>query len=702
MVRYLPRQTPITVRREVQVRIHQEMTLSAVAILLYQWFVHPLTVMIANRKFFTRGPQSLLLLAISLFVISCGGLEVSTLTKPIQESQLATFLSHDHHLSDRSRQTLDNNQLLKDYKKSPDHAIHALIELDRKTPSVDNKLCIAEISSRRAELLESEGEHQKALGYYLCAAKYAIITHRKPILPESIENLRNIYNLSCSQATSIIYDLKVADRDNLRIEGPEGIYTISWDRSGKYTIDPTQFDSIKAADYIEIKGMLTERVRRDAVGAAMAGHMKRPAKPSKKDAFMPHTGFVIPATACIQLDEMHHGSQSFQLTLFNSYRKHTINLDGDDLKLSYDFTTALALIKTYSPEEDFGFSGMLNPNKYEQFTGLYLLRDYDPDKIPVVLVHGLMSSPLTWLDAINVIQSDPVLREKYQPVMFFYPTGYPIGYSAAKLRILLDDFQEVYNPNGSNPHMKNMVMIGHSMGGLLTNMQIRESGDDIYNALFERPIEQIDMSQQQKDTIMAIIEFSPNPNIKRVVFAAAPHRGSDIASGKIGDIARWLINIPFDIIEQSVTAFSQMATLDANTSKLTRLAPPSLPLVDGLTPTGVKISSERLDGIASLEPNNPFNLAVLKMPIGKNTTYHSIIGSKNLNDPLAESSDGVVPYWSSHLDGAASEKIVHSGHSLTGKGATIAEIRRILFLHLGQTSYPELPLLEKQIAREAE
>ena len=50
------------------------------------------------------------------------------------------------------------------------------------------------------------------------------------------------------------------------------------------------------------------------------------------------------------------------------------------------------------------------------------------------------------------------------------------------------------------------------------------------------------------------------------------------------------------------------------------------------------------------------------------------------------SSDGVVAYWSSHLDGAQSTRIVPSGHSTHQNPEGIAEVRRILLLHLHERS----------------
>jgi hypothetical protein len=62
-------------------------------------------------------------------------------------------------------------------------------------------------------------------------------------------------------------------------------------------------------------------------------------------------------------------------------------------------------------------------------------------------------------------------------------------------------------------------------------------------------------------------------------------------------------------------------------------------------------------------------------------SLHSIIGDRGRGD-TPDSSDGVVPYWSSHLDGARSERIVPSGHPAHQNKQGMEEVDRILRLNL--------------------
>ena len=108
---------------------------------------------------------------------------------------------------------------------------------------------------------------------------------------------------------------------------------------------------------------------------------------------------------------------------------------------------------------------MMRPQNYEQRAGLYMLEPYDPDRIPVIFVHGLMSVPQQWVPTIAAIESDPVLHGRYQFWAFAFPTGDPILISSLKLRESLEQVYKLY------PKTKDMVLISYSLGGLLALMQ---------------------------------------------------------------------------------------------------------------------------------------------------------------------------------------------------------------------------------------
>ena len=85
------------------------------------------------------------------------------------------------------------------------------------------------------------------------------------------------------------------------------------------------------------------------------------------------------------------------------------------------------------------------------------------------------------------------------------------------------------------------------------------------------------------------------------------------------------------------------------------------------------------NSVTSLSPKNPTLKVVDKAPM--RVPHHTILGDRGRGDS-PNSSDGVVPYWSSHLDSAQSQKIVPGPHGSCELPQTIEELKRILHLHL--------------------
>jgi pimeloyl-ACP methyl ester carboxylesterase len=294
--------------------------------------------------------------------------------------------------------------------------------------------------------------------------------------------------------------------------------------------------------------------------------------------------------------------------------------------------------------------GALRAAHYEKHTGLYFLQPYDPHRIPVVFVHGLISTPFDWVKTINGLQADPEIRKRYQFWVFAYPTGNPVLYSALRLR------EELARVDKAYPNHKDYILVGHSMGGLLSQAQVTNMTRADWEKTLGAPAMEIFATLQPTDLVTRATTFKANPRIKRVVFICTPHLGSKMASAGIGELAIKLISLPVDLV----------TTIESEIPEETLR----------------KINNGRLpNSVSNLAPNAPY-LAVLKRE-SIQAPYHSIIGNRGKPGPLADSSDGVVPYWSSHLDGAQSEVIVPGPHGACQLPQTIAELDRILRLNLG-------------------
>lgn len=286
--------------------------------------------------------------------------------------------------------------------------------------------------------------------------------------------------------------------------------------------------------------------------------------------------------------------------------------------------------------------------------GLFLLEPYDPGKIPVVLTHGLMDSPLTWVPMLNALLGDPVISQRYQFWLFFYPTMNPILQSASELRYSLTAL--CGNVAGEGEGWRDMVLIGHSMGGLITRLLITPSGEP-FRDMEKRALERFVDVPDRASYIESVLRFEPLPYVRRAIFLGAPHRGASMANQPVGAIGQGLMRRPEylrDIIRDETDPDNEV------------------------------------NGIANLSPLSPFTQALNRSTWSPLVPVHSIIGDMR-KAGRTNGTDSVVAYWSSHIDGVKSELIVHADHlSLHKKAPALTEVRRILLLHLEEPAGSEM------------
>jgi hypothetical protein len=261
---------------------------------------------------------------------------------------------------------------------------------------------------------------------------------------------------------------------------------------------------------------------------------------------------------------------------------------------------------------------------------------------------------------VNEINNDPKLFDRYELWYFIYNTGNPIAYSAKLLRDALKKTVAEIDPEGKDPGLKQMIVMGHSQGGLLTKMTAIDSGMRLWP--FSVSPEELDVDQETREFLTDGLVIKPLPFVKRVIFVATPHRGSYLALGILGRIGAWLVNLPGRLTKLSVA----LLTLQAKG------------LFQG-TVSGIPTS------IDNMNPTNLFIRNLSSIPIADGIVAHSIIAVDS-DAPLSEAGDGVVKYMSAHIDGVASEKIVRSSHSVQGNPEAILEVKRILLEHTKQAS----------------
>lgn len=410
------------------------------------------------------------------------------------------------------------------------------------------------------------------------------------------------------------------------------------DRQGVWS--PDEFTAFKlASDVKETKVKSPDR--RQGVGGALVG--VRQTDPLEK--FMPKNGMKAAVTAT--LDFSGHDAT---LSLNDPNRKSTTRAGGRERPLAADFSAPIAAFK-HKDTRLLGIVEALRPGRFADDTGIYLLGPYDPQRIPVIFVHGLISTPYIWVDPINEINRDPVLRKRYQPLVFAYPSGYPLAYTALQFREQLAEFEKTHAmPNG-------FLLVAHSEGGLISQMQTSNLTREDWRRVEGAKADEFFARQTPGGEVERALVFKANPRAKRVVFIATPHRGSEMAESALGELAERLIRLPQSTVAQLKLALGNSDLLGTGNKHL--------------LPTSV----------SGFAPDNPTLITMATTRVVP--PCHSIVGNRGLPGPLAQSSDGVVPYWSSHLGYAKSEVVAPGPHSCYDYPQSIREMKRILHLHLG-------------------
>jgi pimeloyl-ACP methyl ester carboxylesterase len=287
------------------------------------------------------------------------------------------------------------------------------------------------------------------------------------------------------------------------------------------------------------------------------------------------------------------------------------------------------------------------------------MQPYDPNRLTVIMLHGLASSPEAWINVVNEVMGDEQLRRTYQVWEVYYPTNQPVAVNRLQISKVIEETIHHFDPTGHAVASQHIVLIGHSMGGVIARLLVSSSDDKLWVAIPERNALTPAEKQKVRQVLAPYLQFEPMPQVTRAVFLAAPHRGTPVAQWKL---ARWignLIRLPVTLLEQSKNLTDAMQGKAASGDTATRVP----------------------NSIDNLSDADPFIKASSTLPISPTVHYHTIVGVYKLKGPLNDSDDGVVPYASAHLDGADSELAVPAWHNVQDTPQAIIELRRILRLH---------------------
>lgn len=582
--------------------------------------------------------------------------------------------------SARTKQLLRGYDLEELAEDDLGEAIAGLDEIVLQEPTPENVYAMAELAYVYAE--RQSTNDSAAFDYYVVSVAQAyrylfdpnFEIQRNPYDP-SFRGACDLYNSSLEGALRIVHK-----RGQLRPG-----YTASVKSFGEqldiaivvqgpwHNEDFERFEFV--SDY-ELKG-LSNHHQTYGLGVPLIAVRKRHEGEDTAEQYYPD-GLAFPVTAFVRVHPSRYISGTSQdkthycaLELYDPLTIEEIEVAGKRTPLQSDISTPLAfflndpLLKT----EALATFALLNAEFGEQFRGVYMLEPYDPEKVPVLMVHGLWSSPVTWMQMFNDLRAKEEIRDNFQFWFYLYPTGQPFWLSAKNMREDLAEVTRQLDPDRRTEALHQMVLVGHSMGGLVSRLQTLHSQDDFWRLVSDRSIHELSTDEESREELGSVLFFEPNPSVRRVITLGTPHRGSNFANSWTRWISHRLFRLPEmltlskkKVIRDNPDLFRDTELLSINTS------------------------------IDSLSPESPFLPAMLKAQRASWVTYHNVVGRAD-NDGLlgtlgmkvAGEGDGVVSLASARMDDVESEVVVEADHvTVHQHPRSVLEVRRILLEHLDE------------------
>lgn len=574
--------------------------------------------------------------------------------------ELTSNVLSSGELSGQTQIVLNRNELSEVFRRTPTEAIARLRAKYTAGHGHSDELCaLAETSFYYAEQSSDRS-------YYLASALYAYAF----LFPEKVNDSPNPYDrrlrLACDLYNrGITSAFASADRTTIDLKSgyfplPFGWLDVRFDRSNLFWNHRILFRFVPVAE-LEVLG-LRNRYRRPGIGAPLsASTIPPPSNIQQQDMVLPN--IRVPVTAVLRLEEprtqLKQNSLHATLDLYDASGPELVKVDNREVPLEVETTASLAAMLAESPTWELELRGFLRSIVRTKLpTQLAGFRPYRPGHIPVVFVHGTASSAGRWAEMLNELENDPTIHSHFQFWFFTYDTGNPIPYSAGLLRSSLSHAVNTLDPEGKDPALQKMVVIGHSQGGLLAKMTAIDSGDLFWNRISKTPIEQLNLQPETRQVLQQSLFFYPLPFVRTLIFIATPHRGSYLAAWRISHLLSRLISLPTHIL-YSVGDLIMQNQDDSALASLKNV------------PTSIH----------NMTPGNPFIKTLSSISIAPEVEFHSIIAVRG-SGPAESGNDGVVSFQSAHLPDAVSEFVVRGGHSSQAHPQTILQVRRILWQQL--------------------
>ncbi len=432
----------------------------------------------------------------------------------------------------------------------------------------------------------------------------------------------------------------------VRFDGSHGAFPLSY------------FDELSPAVDYEVKKI--PHYERDGVGAPLVA-LRENRQETAIEKHYPPEAITRPITAVARKGEIVGGVQEVEIQLLCPLMESEVRLeDGKSHPLAADFTVPWAALLARAG--DLAKSRYRDPLKRNptREPRLYLMEHYDPKKEPLIMIHGLFDSPLVWAKLSNELWNDDDIRNRYQIWHYLYNTSAPALYSGRLLQNQLREIRPLLDPTGKDPAMQSTTVIAHSMGSIVTRRLITEPGNAFWDAAFTRSIDSLELSASDRADLEQAFFWEPERHVKRVIYVAASHLGSDHADNFFGRLGRSIVKPPGQFKE----FYARISSANPG----------------AFTEAYAALGEGKLDSVGALSPKKPSLPILASLPNSHAVAEHSIIGNRGKPGPIEQSSDGIVEYWSSHIDRAVSEKIVPYDHYAIDHEETVVEIKRILKL----------------------
>ncbi len=593
-------------------------------------------------------PRIFLLVAV-LSLTGCG----STVVTRVQSREIGSHLTLRQIRQDTARTA----RLAEISKHDPDEAVRQLVGWAEEKPHR-----LAEAATSVLGLASGIREPERKSGYLLVSAQLAyrgLLASGVPaedwLTEAKTRDTVATYNEALERFVLGNAEALAAGFSHLKIATPLGVIATSTEYLAGPPYRAGYFDTFIPANLVRVRGM-GETVQNNGLGVALVAKRERTPERAAELYYLPQLrGVNAPFSATITFD----GDRAATVNLFDLRTHNNISTPAGQIALSSNYTAPLALTMRGVNDLLIGIRGLFNVEKGKRDAGIYLTEPFDPNRIPVLMIHGLSSSPLVWRMIAANLTGDARIRKNYQFWYVFYPTGMPIPMSAASLREDIETLRRRYDPRGTSRASRNMVVVGYSMGGVIARMLATSSGDRLWDTIATVPFDQAPLNPEERAELARVIFWKPVPGLDRVIFIATPHRGTRFADTRLAGFGLRLISLPHDLMRFQSNVFGAL----------------------GNVLQGDFTTFQAMNGINSLSPSSPLYTALETAPFAPGVKFDSIMGDRGKGGG-ENSTDGIVGFWSSHLAGAQSETIVPTGHDAQTHPLALAAIHRILLENL--------------------